>query len=431
MAKSHGIIYSSAQSPQHPAFLVSNQGVELRKQGSGHFSVFKMKFSDKGLWHLCGRLSSSFSSRGYSYLCRSTEMQKTDAKECVRHYDNCSDISRAQDGDEHHALPERNIQSSQGLAEACKFVYNDAKYVNERARNDLFLLSRGIMRLDARARQDVAILSSEFLKLDARVREDTEKIDHDVKRRAESLHHVALILKNKAQSRLKRAADKHWSDGALEADLRRADLIAKQRAMEDALMALEFLKSIQDMMVSKMYKLNLDSLSADDTAGFITLEKNGRTLDFFLGEVSTDRISAVQEAYRNIADALSEADGIDYTDPEELELLVSTLIDLDAMDGKSSVSLLAECSSSPDVNTRKALANALSAAPSMWTLGNAGMGALQRLAEDSNPAIAAAASKTIQELKRQWEIEEGDSWRFMMKNQKPTEVNSQEADGNA
>lgn len=39
---------------------------------------------------------------------------------------------------------------------------------------------------------------------------------------------------------------------------------------------------------------------------------------------------------------------------EQLELLVATLIDLDAMDGKSSVSLLAECSSSPNVNTRYA-----------------------------------------------------------------------------
>lgn len=37
---------------------------------------------------------------------------------------------------------------------------------------------------------------------------------------------------------------------------------------------------------------------------------------------------------------------------EQLELLIATLIDLDAMDGKSSVSLLAECSNSPDVNTR-------------------------------------------------------------------------------
>lgn len=49
---------------------------------------------------------------------------------------------------------------------------------------------------------------------------------------------------------------------------------------------------------------------------------------------------------------------------------------------------------------------------------------LQRLAEDSNPTVAAAASKAINELKKQWEIEEGDSWRFMM-NLSPAE----EADG--
>lgn len=59
---------------------------------------------------------------------------------------------------------------------------------------------------------------------------------------------------------------------------------------------------------------------------------------------------------------------------------------------------------------------------------------LQRLAKDSNPAIAAAASKTIFELKKQWEIEEGDSWRFMM-NPKPaegeeTEEGSDDADTN-
>ncbi|MED6133691.1 hypothetical protein PIB30_030452 [Stylosanthes scabra] len=38
----------------------------------------------------------------------------------------------------------------------------------------------------------------------------------------------------------------------------------------------------------------------------------------------------------------------------------------------------------------------------------------ERLAEDNNSAIAAAALKAIYELKKQWEIEEGDSWRFMM-----------------
>ncbi|WZZ32494.1 hypothetical protein YC2023_015895 [Brassica napus] len=281
-------------------------------------------------------------------------------------------------------LPKSKSNSSQVLVE---YVSNDAKFVNERARSDFVLLSRGIVRLDARARQDVAILGSGFLKLDARAREDTEKIDRDVKRKAEHLHHIATILKNIAQSKLKNAADKHWSDGALEADLRRADFRAKQRAMEDALMALEFIKNIHDMMVQKM----VDSLvtSETGTTDRISLEKNGKALEFFLGEVSSDSISAI-----------------------ELELLVTTLIDLDAMDGKSSASLLAECSSSPDVNTRKALANALAAAPSMWTLGNAGMGALQRLAEDSNPAIAAAASRAISALKKQWEVEEGDALRF-------------------
>lgn len=108
------------------------------------------------------------------------------------------------------------------------------------------------------------------------------------------------------------------------------------------------------------------------------------------------------------------------------------------------------------LQNRKALANALAVAPSMWTLGNAGMGALQviwskwttifilapmshddqnwyrlfrlqRLAEDSNPAIAAAASRAIYELKKQWEIEEGDSWRFMV-NQNIMKEGSQEAD---
>ncbi|KAG9140902.1 hypothetical protein Leryth_010434 [Lithospermum erythrorhizon] len=233
-----------------------------------------------------------------------------------------------------------------------------------------------------------------------------------------------MILKNKAESRLKKAADKHWSDGALEADLRRADFVAKQRAMEDSLMALEFLKNIHGRMVSKMYKLK-GSPSNATISDNITLEKNGKTLDLLSGEVSTYGLTAIQEAYRDIATALSEADCIDYSDAEELEILIATLIDLDAMDSKRSVSLLAECSSSPDDNTRKALANALSAAPSMWTLGNAGMGALQRLAEDSNPAIAAAASKTIAELKRHWEIEKGDSWTFMV-NQEPLDVDNQD-----
>ncbi|CAH9089909.1 unnamed protein product [Cuscuta europaea] len=398
MAKPNGIIYSSPKPPQ-PLLLYANT------QDFGHIK--------QSFWQAYRK--PNIATQGTSVLCHCTETRHAEREESIRQYLDCSDSSNMQGEDKHPALSGRCVTASQGLAEACKFVYNDAKFVNERAKNDIILISRGIMRLDARARQDVAFLGSEFLKLDARAREDTEKIDHDVKRKAERLHHVAIILKNTAESRLKNAADLHWSNGALEADLRHADFVAKQRAMEDAFMAVKFVKNIHDMMVNKMCNLNMCSLNAAMMTQHITLEKNRKSLTFPHGEMSAERITAVQEAYWDIAFALSEADGIDYTDPEELELLVSTLIDLDAMDGKSTVSLLAECSSSSDVNTRKALANALSAAPSMWTLGNAGMGALQRLSEDSNPAIAAAASKTIKELERQWEIEEGDCWRFMVK----------------
>ncbi|XP_010274742.1 PREDICTED: uncharacterized protein LOC104609986 [Nelumbo nucifera] len=422
--ESHGTVYSFAKLSQHTRLHSASQRVEFRRPSNGHLFAAKLSFSSESLWYPCEKPCAYVVFREHSVLCSSAGAHNTEATERVTHPADCSRISRTKVGDEdveelfdsllpeHPVIPEGTSYSSRGLAEACKFVCNDAKYVNERARNDIVLLSRGIMRLNDRARQDVAVLGSEFLKLDARAREDTEKIDNSVKRRAERLHHIAMVLKDKAQSKLKSAAEQHWSDGALEADLRRADVIVKRRAMEDALMALEFVKNIHDMMVTKLKQGSLSS--DDDMTDCIVLEKNGKSLDIF-PEVSTDRITAIQDAYWSMASALSEADGIDYTNPEELELLVATLIDLDAMDGKSSASLLAECSSSPDVNTRKALANALAAAPSMWTLGNAGMGALQRLAQDSNPAVAAAASKAIEELKRQWEIEEGDSWRFTMK----------------
>ncbi|CAI9111375.1 OLC1v1011592C1 [Oldenlandia corymbosa var. corymbosa] len=376
-----GFSYSSVKSPQHPKLLAISQA-DLGKQNKRLLSGFNRKFSNNRFRHLRVKILNFIpSSDGSSSSCHSTKTHDSETRECVRQLDDHSDTHRERFEDEHPVRPGKTISSHQGLAEACKFVYNDAKYVNERARNDFVLLSRGIMRLDARARRDVAIIGTEFLKLDARAREDTEKIDHDVKRRAERLHHVATILKNMAGSRLKNAADEHWSDGALEADLRRANNAAKQRAMEDALMALEFVKNIHDRMVGKMNNFpsnrSTGHLYQTGLEDKITLEKNGITLDFLAREVSADQIDAIEEAYMSIASAVSEADGIDYTDPEELELLVATLIDLEAMDGKSSVSLLAECSSSPDVNTRKALANALSTAPSLWTLGNAGMGALQ------------------------------------------------------
>ncbi|GMH26297.1 hypothetical protein Nepgr_028140 [Nepenthes gracilis] len=398
----------SRQHNFHPTI----QGIDLRQQSSGHYVEGRMSPSGHSLWCLYESPVRYVISWGPSVLCSASRTHRTGSKEAVTHSGHSSDLSRncyEKRENDHQVAPQKAIYSQQGLAEACKYVQNDAKFVNERARSDIILLSRGILSLEARARQDVAILSSEFLKLDARAREDTERFDHNVKKKAERLHHITRFFKQKAKSRLKSVADKHWNDGALEADLRRAEFRAKQRAMEDTLMALEFLKNIHDMMVSNVYSLKKGLPSTN-----VTLEKNGKNLDFFLTDVSDDRIAAIQEAYWSMASALSEADGIDYTDPEELELLITTLIDLDAMDSKSSVTLLAECSSSSDVNTRRALANALAAAPSMWTLGNAGMGALQRLAEDGNPAVASPASRAIHELKKEWEIEEGDNWRFMI-----------------
>ncbi|XP_026380890.1 senescence-associated protein AAF, chlorolplastic-like isoform X2 [Papaver somniferum] len=410
-----GIISSFCKSTQQNGLYSNFHRIELRRPGCGYLLSAKLMLSSEALWRISVKPCTYNVNQETSFVCHSRGTHNAEAKECVRNSDDCT--VRAQIGDEENT----SIYSTQGLGGIGKFVDNDAKFVNERARNDLVLLSRGLMRLNDRACQDVAVLGLGVLKLDARAREDTEKIDNGVKEKAERLHHITTILKEIAESKLLSVANKHWNDGALEADLRRADFLAKRRAMEDAYTALEFVKNIHDMMVTKMYKLpirrNSDSSSANDIRS-VMLEKNGKTADFFPGEISSSSINSIKEVYLSMASALSEADGIDYTDPEELELLVSALIDLDAMDGKSSVSLLAECSSSPDDSTRQALANALSSAPSMWTLGNAGMGALQRLAEDDSPAIAAAASRTIDELKKQWEIEEGDSLRFMM-NDKP------------
>ncbi|KAK9682328.1 hypothetical protein RND81_10G065500 [Saponaria officinalis] len=408
----------SCSSPNLPqdSFFNRSRGVGRRKSCHGISKESILRSQSESLWRMCRSTIIGTTSRNSSLQCHSGTPQ-TESREGISHHGDCSDVigEGVKEKIEKSSRRLELVSSTQGLAEAYRNAYNDAMFVNERARKDIVLLSRGIRRLDARARKDVAILGSEFLKLDARAREDTVKIDHNVKRKAEVLHHIATILKDKAESRLKTAADQHWSDGALEADLRKADLRAKKRAIEDTLMALKFVTNIHDIMVRKIPRKIKGSL-----LGNITLEKNGKALDIFSGKVSSDRITAIQEAYWRMASALSEADGIDYTAPDELELLITTLIDLDAMDGKSSVSLLAECCSSPDVQTRQALANALAAAPSMWTLGNAGMGALQRLAEDSDPAVAAAASIAIYELKQQWEIEEGDSWRFML-NQRITE----------
>ncbi|XP_037455338.1 senescence-associated protein OSA15, chloroplastic-like isoform X15 [Triticum dicoccoides] len=324
--------------------------VEVRKWMNGYHII--RSFPNDRHWKTNAKSNGYLLQQGPNVWCHSYGSRSaSETKECNIPEDGNNPY---RDFDEHPrgmshfsdsqvAAQEKTLYSTQGLSEACQFVYNDAKFVNERAQSDILLLSRGITRLNKRASKDVAVLGLGFLKLDdclkARARKDTRKIDNSVKERAAHLTNFARILKERAHSDLKKAADQHWSDGALEADLRRADMVVRRRAMEDAFMALKFVRDIHDMMATKLQYQ------------FITLEKNGKILKLFPREVSTDQIAAIEDAYLNMASALSEADGIDYTNPEELELLVAALIDLDAMDGKKSVSLIVECSSSPDVNT--------------------------------------------------------------------------------
>lgn len=315
---------------------------------------------------------------------------------------------KVQERRQHDTLYKSSPACCRGLKEAARYARNDARIVNARAREGFVLLARGFEKLDRRARKDVALLGSGFLKLDARARQDTVKLDSDAREKAARLQSMAAGLTGKAQVQLKSAAEKHWSDGALDADLRLADLRAKRRAMEDAFIAFQLVKGIQNGMGKRAYKRQGEIVGASNYSE----ESDDRQKLGYSGSLMYDRLAALQEAYWDIASALVEAEGIDYTDPDELELIIAALLDMDAVDGASSATMLAECANSPDVATRQALANALGNAASLWDLGNAGMGALQRLASDNNPTVAAAASKALEELEKQWQMGSRDGLFF-------------------
>lgn len=54
-----------------------------------------------------------------------------------------------------------------------------------------------------------------------------------------------------------------------------------------------YLNFLHDVAISPLRR-EKGQLSNNDMLGRIVLEKNGRTIDFFPGEVSTDRINAIQ-----------------------------------------------------------------------------------------------------------------------------------------
>lgn len=93
MAKVNGVVYSSANSPQHPKYII-NQGSNHHRQGTGHLSLSNLKFSSKGFWPLGQKLNKFVGSQGFSLVCQSTETHNTETKERVRHFSDCSNISR-------------------------------------------------------------------------------------------------------------------------------------------------------------------------------------------------------------------------------------------------------------------------------------------------------------------------------------------------
>lgn len=93
MAKVNGVVYSSGESPQHPKYII-NQGKNHHGQGTGHLSLSNLKFISKGFWPLGRKLDKFVGSRGLSLVCQSTETHNTETKKRVRHYSDCSNISR-------------------------------------------------------------------------------------------------------------------------------------------------------------------------------------------------------------------------------------------------------------------------------------------------------------------------------------------------
>lgn len=301
--------------------------------------------------------------------------------------------------DEKVCRTDRSVGGPVEAARRAMLKCETTKSIDVRARRDFLLLSRQIVRLNTKAREGVARISSKFVKLDARAREDVEKLDTRARKKMMRLRHIAMGLSESASMELSTAAEEHWSDGALDADLRLADLRARRRAMEDLYVALQAVKNVHTALTSTLRIRNCCmSNKLDDR----NEESQGLKSYPRSGDPSPDRSTAIEDACFKMVAALAEAEGMECTDPDELEFIVAALLDMEEVDGGGGALLVTESASSPDAATRLALADALADAPSLWALGNAGMGALQRLSEDSNPEVAAAATKATNDLKLQW-----------------------------
>uniref|UniRef100_A0A7I4B197 Uncharacterized protein n=1 Tax=Physcomitrium patens TaxID=3218 RepID=A0A7I4B197_PHYPA len=225
-------------------------------------------------------------------------------------------------------MPQSARRNCGGPAEAARCALNDAmlmctvaQNIDERARNDFLMLLREILRLDMRAREGVALLGSGFLKLDARAREDVEKLDTQARKDMMRFRHIALGLTETASMELSSAAEEHWNDGALDADLRLADLRARRRAMEDLYAALQAVKSVHDALVRTLKIRSIKNSHLDvgnDGVKAGAIEYNEGFSSYLQNrDPMLDRSTPIQDAYWKMASALAEAEGMECTDPDE------------------------------------------------------------------------------------------------------------------
>jgi hypothetical protein len=66
-----------------------------------------------------------------------------------------------------------------------------------------------------------------------------EKLDLKARKKIASLRRIAWGMKESACMELSVVAEEHWSDGALDADLRLVDLRTRRRVMEDVHVSLQ------------------------------------------------------------------------------------------------------------------------------------------------------------------------------------------------
>ncbi|OVA11919.1 hypothetical protein BVC80_6349g2 [Macleaya cordata] len=89
-----GIISTFSKSIQHNGVNPTIHRVELRRPGYGRFLAAKLIFSSEALWHISGKPCTYAVGRENSALCQSTGTHNTEAKECFRNTNDCSDVAR-------------------------------------------------------------------------------------------------------------------------------------------------------------------------------------------------------------------------------------------------------------------------------------------------------------------------------------------------